>query len=111
MGAVPLSPRDYPQGHLESRGGACETNWMRIGAASTLLTGSLLLMAGKRRAGLVVSAAGAALAMVEEKDLVKQVWEALPGYLDTAQRLVDQVQETIDDIAAKRDKVVSIFGK
>ena len=110
MGPVPLSPNT--QGDLESR---CESrtnsDWMRIGAAGTLLTGSILLLSGKRKAGLVVSAAGAALAMIEEKELVKQWWEVLPGYLETAQRMLDQAQQTIDDLAAKRAKIMSIIGK
>ncbi|MGB8099787.1 MAG: hypothetical protein WCF17_21740, partial [Terracidiphilus sp.] len=62
-------------------------------------------------AGLVASAAGAALAMVDEKELVKKWWDALPNYLNTAQRMLDQAQQTIDDLASKRDKIMSIIGK
>ncbi|MGA7256638.1 MAG: hypothetical protein WBX09_08330, partial [Terracidiphilus sp.] len=68
-------------------------------------------LTGQRRAGLVASAAGAALAMVDEKELVKKWWDALPNYLNTAQRMLDQAQQTIDDLASKRDKIMSIIGK
>lgn len=109
MGAVPLSPTNPAQIHMEP---AHETpEWVRYGAAGSLLAGGILLLTGQRRAGLLLSAAGAALAMVEEKELVKQWWEALPGYLNTTQRMLDQAQETIDDLASKRDKVMSILGK
>ncbi len=112
MGAVPLSPRSIPQGQMGMRDQSRpEPDWLRIGASCALLTGSLLLLAGKRRAGLLVTATGTALAMVEEKELVKEWWNALPNYLNTAQRMLDQAQETIDDVAAKRDRVMAILGK
>ena len=112
MGAVPFPPRSIPQRpmetHEESRTGP---DWVRLSAAGALLTGSILLLTGKRRPGLLLSTAGAALAMVDEKELVKQWWEALPGYLDRTQRMIDQVQQTVDDLAAKRDKIKSILSK
>ncbi|HWG20153.1 MAG TPA: hypothetical protein VG225_06450 [Terracidiphilus sp.] len=86
-------------------------DWMRIGVGSTLLTGSFLLLSGKRKAGLLVTAAGTALAMLDNKEIVSEWWNALPGYLNNAQRMLDQAQETIDDLAAKRDKVMALFGK
>jgi ABC-type multidrug transport system fused ATPase/permease subunit len=84
---------------------------MRIGAGITLLVGSLLLLRGKRRAGMVVTATGAALAVLEEQELVAQWWNALPGYLDGAERLLDTVSQTVDDLTAKRDKIMAIFGR
>lgn len=109
MGAQPLSPRTAPPTKIEMRHSSPE--WVRYGAAGSLLAGAILLLTRKRRAGLLMSAAGAALAMVEERDLVKEWWDALPGYLNTTQRVLDQAQQTIDDIAAKRDKVMSILRK
>jgi len=112
MGAVPLSSGNVAQSHMEpSRHPGNSPEWVRYGAAGSLLIGGILLLTGNRRAGLVVSATGAALAMVDEKDLVKQWWDALPGYLTTTQRMLDQAQQTIDDLAAKRDKIMSIMGK
>lgn len=112
MGAVPFPPRSIPQGPSETSQRSCPApDWMRLTASGALLTGAILLLTGKRRPGLLLSATGAALAMVEEKELVKQWWEALPGYLDRTQRMIDQVQETVDDLAAKRDKIKSILSK
>lgn len=115
MSAIPLHPQSPTQVERESRSESrrCSgrSEWARIGVGSTLLTGSLLLLAGKRKAGLLVTAAGTALAMLEEQELVSQWWNALPGYLDTAQRLLDHAQETIDDVTAKRDKVMALFSK
>ena len=112
MGAVPLTPANVPQGdfvmHDESRP---SPDWVRLSAVGALAAGAILLLTGKRRAGLVASVAGTALAMVQERELVKQAWDALPGYLDTTQRMLDQAQQTIDDLASKRDKIKSILGK
>jgi hypothetical protein len=86
-------------------------DWMRIGVGASLLTGSLLLLTGKRRAGLLVTAAGTALAMLENRELVAEWWEKLPQQLDRAQQMLEQTQQTIDDLTAKRDKIFAMFGK
>ncbi|KAA6458265.1 hypothetical protein DYQ86_20320 [Acidobacteria bacterium AB60] len=86
-------------------------DWMRIGVGSALLTGSLLLLTGKRKAGLVVTAAGTALAMLEHKEVVSEWWNALPRYLDQAQKMLDQVAATVDDLSEKRDRIMSLLPK
>jgi hypothetical protein len=112
MSAIPLPTREYSEARAESSAQSLkEADWMRIGVGSTLLAGSLLLLTGKRRLGLVVTAAGTALAMLEHKEVVREWWDALPEYLDKAQSLLDQAQETIDDVTAKRDKVMSLFSR
>ncbi len=45
-------------------------DWIRIAAAGTLAAGGVLLMANKRRAGLVVAVAGASPAVIDQKDIV-----------------------------------------
>lgn len=84
--------------------------WLRIGAGCTLLGGALLLLAGKRRAGLMATVAGAALTMLDQKETVQEWWSVLPGYVDSAQHMLDEAQHTIDDIVAKRDKLKSLLG-
>jgi len=112
-GTIPLAHSvNYPQEHMETRDEArLDPDWMRIGVGTTLLTGSLLLLTGRRKAGLVVTAAGTALAMLDNKELVSEWWDALPGYLDQAQRLLDQAAATIDDLTEKRDKIMGLLGK
>lgn len=113
MSAVPLtSPTTYPQGHIESRNQAAETpDWMRIGVGSTLFAGALLLVTGRRKAGLVVTLAGTALAMLENRELVAEWWEKLPGQLQKAQQMLDQAQSTVDDLSAKRESLRQLFGR
>lgn len=103
---------NYPQGHVESNSlTRQEKDWLGLAVGGTLLAGSVLLLTGKRRAGLVVTAAGTALALLEEQDTVRAWWNALPQYLDDAQRLLNQAQMTIDDLSAKRDRLRSLFRR
>ena len=111
MSAIPMPHNPtYPQGHVEQRR-SDEPDWMRIGVGATLLTGSVLLLTRQRKLGLLVTAAGSALAALEHKEIVKEWWEALPGYLDKAQEILDQTQHTIEDLSAKRDKIMGLFGR
>ena len=86
-------------------------DWLRIGVGASLLTGSLLLLTGKRKAGLLVTVAGTALAMLEHREVVAEWWEKLPQHLEKAQTMLEQTQHTIDDLTQKRDKIFSMFGK
>jgi hypothetical protein len=109
MSAVPLTPSSRAlQTEMENQDHNAE--WLRIGAGTTLLAGALLLLSGKRRAGLLATAAGAVLTVMDQKETVKVWWDALPGYLDKTQHLLDEAQHTIDDIAAKRDRLKSFLG-
>jgi hypothetical protein len=113
MSAAPLPTRHYPQGHMETRMGSHASNpdWMRIGVGASLLTGSLLLLTGNKRAGLLVTAAGTALAMLDNKEIVAEWWDALPQYLDKAQHMIEQTQQTVDNLSAKRDAIRTLFKK
>ena len=86
-------------------------DWMRIGVGASLLTGSLLLLTGKRKAGLLMAVAGTALALLEHREVVAEWWEKLPQHLDKAQTMLEQTQHTIDDLTQKRDKIFEMFGK
>ncbi len=106
-----------PEGYVESRQetrlkeARMDPDWMRIGVGSTLLTGSLLLLTGKRKAGLVLTFAGTALAILEHQDLVSEWWNALPRYLNDAQRMLDQAANTVEDLTAKGEQVKSLFRR
>jgi len=112
MSAVSLPGRNIPQGHMESHMESQNTpDWMRIGMGASLITGSLLLLAGKRKAGLLVTVTGTALAMLDNREAVAEWWEALPQYLEKAQRMLEQTQETVDNLTTKRDAIMELFGK
>ena len=86
-------------------------SWVGYVAGGTLIAGGLLLLAGKRRAGTVAAAAGAALTLLDQKETLNAWWNALPVYIDDIQRLLDQVQETVEEIAIQREKLHRIMAR
>jgi hypothetical protein len=88
-----------------------ETNWARVAAAGSLLTGGVLLLTGNKRAGLVAGTAGAALALIDQQEAVRACWDALPGYIDGVQRLLTRVENTVMELAEQRERLHQIFTK
>jgi hypothetical protein len=86
------------------------TNWARIAAGGTLLAGGLLLLTGRRRAGLVAAATGTTLALLDQKDAVRSLWQLLPGYIDNLQGLLGKVQSIVENVAEKREKLRRILA-
>ena len=97
---------------VERRGYACEsTNWVGIAAGGSLLAGGLLLLTGRPRAGLVTAVAGTALAALDQQETVKSWWNALPGYIDQAQRMLAKADATVAEVAAQRERLHRILVK
>jgi hypothetical protein len=71
----------------------------------------LLLLLGERRAGMVAAASGTALAMLNEKETLLSWWNAMPGYIDQVQRVLSQVQTTVDDVDAKREALHRVLAR
>ena len=55
--------------------------WTRGLAAGSLLTGAVLLATGRRKSGLAVTVAGSLIAMLEESDEIRELWDNLPDYI------------------------------
>lgn len=90
---------------------ATSESWISYAAAGSLLIGGALLLTGRRRAGMVAAAAGAALTCVDQQDVVRAWWAAVPVYLDEAQRLIAQAQRTVDELSAQRDRLHHILAR
>ncbi len=103
-------PANYPQGEIMTSE-KHETDWMGIAVGGSFLVGALLLLTGKKKAGLAVTAGAMALTVLDQQETLREWWNTLPKYLDEAQHLLDQAQNTIDDLAAKRDKLRSMFNR
>jgi hypothetical protein len=86
-------------------------NWIGFAAGGTLVAAGLLLLVGERRAGMVAAASGTALAMIDEKETLHAWWNALPGYIDQVQRVLNQVQATVEDVDAKRETLRRILTR
>ncbi|MGA3370792.1 MAG: hypothetical protein ABSC48_03420 [Terracidiphilus sp.] len=111
MVVVPLSK---PEEVLSTQKDAQESeaiNWIGFAAGGTLVAGGLLTLIGERRAGLVAAASGTALAMLDQPETLRSWWEALPGYIDQVQRVLGHVQDTVNEVAAKREDLRRILAK
>jgi hypothetical protein len=89
---------------------ACQ-DWLLYSAAGTLAAGSVLLVTGNRKAGLAVAAAGAAMAMLDQRDTVVACWNALPEYLNEIQAILARIQSTVDEVATQGAKLREVLGK
>jgi len=109
MVVVPLSRMENEAQNnrriVESEG----TNWARIAAGGSLLASGLLLLTGNRRAGLATAAAGTALALLDQQEVVKAWWNALPFYIDQAQHVLGQVEESVVELATQRERLHTIL--
>ena len=111
MVVVPLT---QPEKHskIERISSAVEsTNWARVAAGGGLLAGGLLLLTGNKKAALVAAASGTALAMLDQQETVKAWWNALPGYIETVQELLGQVEQTVAEVSAQRERLHRILTK
>ena len=119
MVVLPLSrlPKDYDAGVGAPKAKATSTeaddgpNWVRIGAAASLIAGGALLLTGRRQAGLFVAAAGTGLALVDQQEMVSKWWALLPDYMDDIQALINQAEGAMKDFAAQREKLGNTFGR
>jgi hypothetical protein len=82
-----------------------EPNWLRYAAAGTLAASGVLLVAGQKRAGLIVAASGAALAMLDQKEAVSAWWSMLPGFLDEMSATLGKAQTAVQDLSTQGKKM------
>jgi hypothetical protein len=49
--------------------------------------------------------------MLDQQDAVQACWNALPGYIDSVQRLLTSVEETVVELADQRNRLHQILSK
>jgi hypothetical protein len=86
-------------------------DWTGYIAGGSLLAAGLLLLAGQRRAGLLVAASGTAMALLGEQETVRSWWNALPGYLDEGQQLINQLQGAVDGLETQRERLERFLSR
>ena len=86
-------------------------NWIGWAAGGSLVAAGLLLLTGQRRAGMVAAASGTALALIDQKETLAVWWEALPATIDQTQKVLGKVQDTVNEIAVKREALRRALGK
>jgi len=118
MNVVPLSKTEMCMSEETCCSQSAVANCVRFAAGGALLAGGVLMLMGKRRAGTLAAASGAALTMIDQQEMVKTWWNQLPGFieqvdktLEQVQGTIDQVQEMVDNLAAKREKVRTLLHR
>jgi hypothetical protein len=119
MVVVPLARGEYRSGKYESGEPSFETregqdesaNWIRYAAAGTLAAGGALLVSGHRRIGLIAALSGAALALIDQQDVVRRCWDSLPEFLEELQGTLSKTQAAVEDISVQSQKLRQALGK
>ena len=99
------------QGNRFLDGGWDNKNWVRTVAAGSLVTSALLLISGRRKAGLAVAAAGTAFALAEDPAGVKKVWNSIPDYLDSGHSLLSRFEKFVGELTAQGEKLREVVEK
>ena len=86
-------------------------DWAKVAACVSLVGGGLLLLTGHKRAGLVMAASGTAIAVMDHGETLKRWWEALPGYVDRAQSMFEQVRDVMEGVAEKGESLRRVLGR
>jgi hypothetical protein len=117
MVVVPLSkfPNEFNNNFvpepIAQRSGASSLSWVRFAAACSLGAGGVLLLAGRRREGLLAAATGTALALLDQQDMLRKWWTILPEYIGDVQRLLDQTQSAVEEFSTQRQKLGEVLGR
>lgn len=75
-----------------------EIPWTRSVAAGSLIVSALLLVSGKRKSGIAVAAAGAAVALLENPEAVRDVWDSLPRLVRGGQDFLVRLEDFVDEL-------------
>lgn len=111
MGLTPVLERERRSERITEMPRRDSVDWAKVAACGSLVAGGLMLLSGQKRAGLVMAAAGTALAMLDHEEALRQWWEALPGYVDRAQYMFEQVREVVDDITEKGESLRRVISR
>ncbi len=103
MVIIPLSEPAFDSERRPAADESESVNWVGFTAGTTLAIAGMLLISGNRRAGLLAAATGTALIALDQQDALRSWWNALPVYIDQVQGIIGQVQDTVNDVAVKRE--------
>ena len=86
-------------------------DWLCYSACASLLAGGVLLLTGYRRAGLLAAIAGTTLTALDQQETVRTWWNALPGLMDDANRMIGQVQNVVQNVDTQRERLRALVEK
>src|ERR1700683_4293250 len=89
---------------------ASSMSWVRMAAAGALAASGVLLVAGKRRAGLVMAVSGTAMVLLDQQEVVSKWWNALPVYLDEVQGMLGRASAAVEDLSMQGERLRRMLG-
>lgn len=115
MVAVPIprtGPTQLPSvGSAAPASPAASSDWTHYLAAGAVVAGGALMIAGHKKAGVAVAAAGTAFALLEEPAVIESWWKNLPSYLAQAQTFLDEVENYLQEAATQGQRIQSVFRR
>lgn len=85
--------------------------WTRSVAAGSLIAGAVLLLTGRRKSGLAVAAAGAAVALLENPEMVREAWNAMPRLLTSGQDFLSRVEDFVAELEKQGIRLRKVVGR
>jgi hypothetical protein len=85
--------------------------WTRGLATGSLIAGAILLVTGKRRAGIALTAIGATAALLEDVDGTRELWNSIPEYIESGQQVLNRVERFVEELSEQGERVVKMLNK
>jgi hypothetical protein len=86
-----------------------DVGWKRTAAIGSLVTGAVLLLQGKRKAGIVATAAGAAFVLLENPKEAQVIWNNIPEYLEGGRRFLERFESFVGELSVQGGKLRSFL--
>ena len=84
---------------------ATDSPWTRYVAAGSLVAGAVLVVTGRPRTALAVTAAGAATLLLERPEAAQELWAKLPTYIRSGQDFLVRAESVIERLAEQAAKI------
>jgi len=75
------------------------TSWKKALIFGSLGAGTVLLLTGKRPAGLALATVGVATLAMEYPEKFEEIWKQTPEYIDRGTRLVNNLTQAAERLA------------
>lgn len=89
---------------------AQEHHWTRSVAAGSLVASALLLITGRRKSGIAVAVAGAAVAMLENPEAVRDVWNSMPRFVRASQDFLVRIEDFVEELNRQGIRLRKVLG-
>jgi hypothetical protein len=87
-----------------------ETHWTRAVAAGSLIVSAFLLISGRRKSGVAVAAAGAAVALLENPEAVREVWDSMPRLVRASQDFLVRIEDFVEELNRQGIRLRRVIG-